>query len=132
MHNPRTDSSDGIISTEINVEHALDLRNDLIRNKTHNIVNKIKLKLALECREILKNDGAIFAAIFRMGALKELVNFQPTAIIANFDKSYEKYRIPNSAVFLTVEEMMITRTAQIQACVINAAVIGELNHDSGK
>lgn len=123
----RTDCYDGIVETTIETENALDLRDDETRNKTHKLVNKIKIKLKLEQNIVLKSDGAIFAAIFKLGAFKEVVGgFQPTAIIANFDKAYEQYRIPDSGVFLTIEEMKITEKAQIQACVIDPGIIGEM------
>ncbi len=125
-YDPRTDSLDGIIETSLETENALDLRDDGIRNKTHQLVNKIKLKIKMEQDVLLKQDGAVFAAIFKLGAFKDVIATLPTAIIANFDKAYERYRIPDSGVFLTVEEMKIGKTAQIQACVVDSGIIGKI------
>ena len=123
-YNHRTDSPEGIIQTELTTDLALDFRNDEIRNKSRDIVNRLKLRLkfkGLPC-----TDGTAFALIFKEKIFKQVVPYDPTAIIANFDSQYIQYRIDGSGAFLTVDEMKIGKSAQIQACVIEPRIIGAL------
>lgn len=124
-HLPRTGSPDGIVRTEIDTSEALDLRNNEVRSFAHKIVNNIKLKLKFA--GIQPSDGAAFKLLFKDGGSKKLIGFEPTCIIANFDKSYEASRVYQSLVFVDVSEMEIRRTAQIQGCVLNSKVLGKLS-----
>ena len=118
----RTDSFEGIVKTTLETEWALDFRSDSIRNKAKSVVTLLKMRLKFG--GLPHTDGAAFAYIFREKLFLKVVEYSPTAIIANFDNFYEQYRIEGSRVFLATDEMEITSTAQIQACVIDPTIIG--------
>jgi len=129
-NNPRTNSSDGIIFTTVDTTNALDLRDLEIMRTTRSLVNIIKLGIRFKTKKTAIGDGEAFAALFgEHGIFKAEVELDLTAIIANFDRTYEKYRLADSRAFLDdrLNAMPITSTAQIQACVRDNSAIGELS-----
>lgn len=130
IHKVNTNTYKGIIATQVDTSSSLDLREDTIRLKICNILLRIKAKILEEDDgegdlNRLVSDGALFATLLKQNGFFEVVDFKPTAIIANFDKEYEGCRILPSKVILNGVETLVVnyQSVQIQVCVIDRKII---------